>query len=391
MLHQHEALARLYTDICARGTVAHMATAWPQKFDIPLAAKLRRRTIEGIPPSLVYSAPMVNIRSALAFSMTINERYWLENKMFGGRMIEWGTGDANVVYGMYGSGVPFWRHARERGLKVAVDMYITPLYCRIIAQEQEAYPDWEDPAEGSASDLELIDCLSREVIETADLLLCPSQNVLDDVNIFAGELSPSIEVVPPATVVPYGIKVGHVVRGSPTPGRILFAGGADLRKGIQYLAKTAASIAGSPKHYEFRIAGMVSERIRRHPETHALNFLGHLSKERLDEEFRTADVFVLPTLAEGSATVVHEALAAGVPVVTSRCAGSVVTHGKDGLIIADRDSDALANAIEKIVQDRSLRDAMSESAIETAADFDEGPWSKRLVEALMTLACKPDL
>ena len=97
---------------------------------------------------------------------------------------------------------------------------------------------------------------------------------------------------------------------------------------------------------------------------------------------QSADIFVLPTLAEGSATIVHEALAVGLPVVTTRSAGSVVTHGLEGLIVAERDSDALAEAIEKIVDDRTMRNGMSEMAIATAADFDEGPWGERLVAAL---------
>lgn len=385
MLDQHGALARLYTDTCVRGAVGSMAAAWLRSFDLPIAGKLRRRTIEGVPPTLIWSAPMVNIRSALAYSKTHYECYRLENEMFGRRMIKWGLSDANLVYGVYGSGVPFWRYAKEQGLKVAADMIITPLYHRIVAREQEAYPDWADPADPSASDFDLIDRLSREVMEVADLLLCPSRNVLDDVNIFAGQLSPPIEAVPPATVVPYGIKVTHGGKGSPVPGRILFAGGADLRKGIHYLAQAATSLAGSQKHYEFRIAGLVSERVRRHPEAHALNFLGHLSKDQLAEEFHTADIFVLPTLAEGSATVVHEALALGLPVVTTRSAGSVVTHGMEGLIVAEHDSDALAEAIEKIVEDRTMRNEMSEMAILAATDFDEGPWGKRLVAALEKL------
>jgi glycosyltransferase involved in cell wall biosynthesis len=131
---------------------------------------------------------------------------------------------------------------------------------------------------------------------------------------------------------------------------------------------------------------MVSNRIRRHPATHALNFLGHLPKERMEEEFRCADIFVLPTLAEGSASVVYEALAFGVPAITTQSAGSVVTHGKEGLIVPERDSDAIATAIEKIVRNRGLRAAMAEAALATAANFDEGPWGNRLVEALTVLA-----
>ena len=124
ILHQRGALSRLYTDLSAKGVVASAAAAWPMRFDLPVVGKLRRRTVKGIPPSMVYSAPMVNMRSALATGKTQQERYAIENRLFGAQMQRWGVGDANIVYGMYGSGVPFWRHAKSQGLKIVVDYFI---------------------------------------------------------------------------------------------------------------------------------------------------------------------------------------------------------------------------------------------------------------------------
>ena len=385
MLHKHGALSRLYTDSCIATAPVRIAAALSSRLYSPLSGKLRRRSVHGIPASIVFSAPMVNIRSALTFSATLNERYEVENKVFGRQMIRWGTADANVVYGMLGSGVPFWRYAKDRGLKIAADVFITPLWHRIVAREYEAFPDWEDALKEAPTDRVLIDSLSRATIEAADLLLCPSPAVLADLKTFAGELSPKFDNFPLAAIVPYA-SVVRSGKGTPMPGRVLFAGGANLRKGIHYLAKAASILKGCGHHYEFRVAGIVSNRIRRHPATHALNFLGHLPKERMEEEFRCADIFVLPTLAEGSASVVYEALAFGVPAITTQSAGSVVTHGKEGLIVPERDSDAIAMAIEKIVRNRGLRAAMAEAALATAANFDEGSWGNRLVEALTVLA-----
>lgn len=387
ILHKHGILSRFYTDLCIKGVGGRAATKLLRKLESPVGGKLRRRTVEGIPPSLLFSAPMVNIRSALAFSSTPNERYRLENELFGQQMIKWGTGEANVVYAMYGTGMPFLRSARDRGLKVAADVFIAPLSHRTIARERELFPDWEDAMIETDSDRAMIDHHTREMIEVADLLLCPSYTVLDDLEVFASELSPQIATIPAAVVVPYGIPSGGRValggKGTAVPGRILFAGGAELRKGIHYLAKAAESLG--KQRYEFRIAGQVTDRVRKHPAAGALAFLGHLSRERMLEEYAKADVFVLPTLAEGSATVVFEALAAGIPIVTTRSAGSVVTHGKEGLIVPERNSEALASAIERIVRDRALRDAMAEAAIATVANFGEGPWGGRLVEALAML------
>jgi len=377
MLFRHGALSRLYTDLCLSSSYLPEASRWL------LPARLRRRIADGIPSELVYSAAIVNFRAALTPSSVPYEHYGLMDEMFGRKMIEWGTGDANIVYGMLGSGVSFWRYAKAHGLTIAVDMFITPVAHKIVCREREAFPDWEQPGPRADYENELIDGMTREAIQAADLLICPSETVCDGVSAFTAE-DRGI-AVPSMIVVPYGLQANGGKVGNPTQGRILFAGTAELRKGIHYLAAAAQLLAASGHFYEFRVAGLVNERVRKHPATRSLVFLGHLSREQLDEEYRLADVFVLPTLAEGSPAVVHEALAAGVPVVTTRSAGSVVTDGLEGFIVPERDSFALAAAIEKIVFDRSLRSAMSEAARATAARFDEGPWGQRLLAALETL------
>ena len=96
-------------------------------------------------------------------------------------------------------------------------------------------------------------------------------------------------------------------------------------------------------------------------------------------------MFVLPSLAEGSAEATYEALAAGVPVVTTRAAGSVVRDGIDGRIVPERDPVALADAIAEIVEDRDKRARMSEAARERARDYTWERYGERLVGALQTL------
>jgi glycosyltransferase involved in cell wall biosynthesis len=99
-------------------------------------------------------------------------------------------------------------------------------------------------------------------------------------------------------------------------------------------------------------------------------------------EFAAADVFVLPSLAEGSAETTYEALACGVPVVTTLEAGSVVRDGVDGWIVPSRDPDALANAIAEIVGDRQKRERMSRAARERARDYTWERYGERLLAAL---------
>jgi glycosyltransferase involved in cell wall biosynthesis len=116
-----------------------------------------------------------------------------------------------------------------------------------------------------------------------------------------------------------------------------------------------------------------------------LVFLGRVPRERIHEEFAAADVFVLPSLAEGSAEATYEALAAGVPVVTTPAAGSVVRNGIEGRLVAERDPFALADAIAEIVEDRDKRARMSVAARERARDYTWERYGERLVGALRSL------
>ena len=84
----------------------------------------------------------------------------------------------------------------------------------------------------------------------------------------------------------------------------------------------------------------------------------------------------------GSAETTYEALACGVPVVTTPEAGSVVRDGIDGRIVPSRDPEALANAIAEIVEDRQKRERMSRAARDRAHDYTWERYGERLLAAL---------
>src|SRR5262249_5782498 len=132
--------------------------------------------------------------------------------------------------------------------------------------------------------------------------------------------------LPPTAVVPYGASTFTFPQGTPVKGRILFVGTAELRKGIHYLAEAAVMLQTRCKEIEICVAGVASERLRARREVRALHFLGYLSRDQLVRELMRADVFVLPSLAEGSAGAVYEAMAAGVPAIVTHSVGSVVSN-----------------------------------------------------------------
>ena len=77
-----------------------------------------------------------------------------------------------------------------------------------------------------------------------------------------------------------------------------------------------------------------------------------------------------------------EAMACGVPVITTPHCGSAVRDGVDGFIVSIRDSQALADRMQQLLEDRSLRQRMGASARERARDFTWTRYGQRLMAAL---------
>ena len=95
---------------------------------------------------------------------------------------------------------------------------------------------------------------------------------------------------------------------------------------------------------------------------------GRLQLREVAERLRDSDVLLVPSLMEGLPTVVLEALASGVPVVATDCGGvsEAMTDGREGLLVAPRDAEALARALERLWRDPALRARMGEAGRETA-------------------------
>ena len=119
------------------------------------------------------------------------------------------------------------------------------------------------------------------------------------------------------------------------------------------------------------MAGEATALVRDREETGDLTFLGILGREAMAEEFARADIYCLPSLAEGSATSIFEAMANGLPTVTTASSGSIIEDGAEGLIVPERNGLAIADAIERIVADRALRHAMSKAAVAAARRYDD--------------------
>jgi glycosyltransferase involved in cell wall biosynthesis len=157
-------------------------------------------------------------------------------------------------------------------------------------------------------------------------------------------------------------------RGDNGPLTILWLGSVILRKGIPYLMEAARLLKDT--QLKFLIAGPIGisdQAVASAPPN--MTFMGRLTRDQTAEVYRSADVFVLPTISDGFAATQLEAMSKGLPVIATPNCGQVVDHGKDGLIVPACDSKALAEAIALLDQDRPLLREMSHNAFLKSTQF----------------------
>ncbi|HNO78735.1 MAG TPA: glycosyltransferase [Phycisphaerae bacterium] len=98
----------------------------------------------------------------------------------------------------------------------------------------------------------------------------------------------------------------------------------------------------------------------------------------------TADILVLPTLSEGTPRVLVEGRARSVPIVSTNVGGipTSVRDGLDGLLVPPKDSEALAQAISRVINDKELRSSLIRNGYVTAKDWCVEKFAERLYESI---------
>lgn len=337
-----------------------------------------RRRITGIAPERIVMTSLPNVASLAKYVMHEERVFPLMDEALALVLKTCGLRGADIVVNYLGNGGSFLDSAKRHGASIVTDFIITPRYLEIEDAERRRWSGWESRTTTNST-IELFCRRMSHLVQISDLYLCPSQTVARDLATLPG--------FDPARVrlVPYGISGVLIEQAKPIPGRVLFAGAAGLRKGIPYLAEAARILKERAQEIEVVVAGTVTDAVRCRAETSALSFLGQIGREAMAREMARADIFCLPSLAEGSATSVFEAMANGLPIVTTPSSGTVVEDGIEGFIVPERDPEAIATAIGAIVKDREMRARMSVAARATAARYDDAACGERFVEVIREL------
>ncbi len=381
-------LAHFYTDICA-------TKGWPRLLDqipaglLPNAVKrLIGRRPTGIPMNRVTAFSSFGLHSAVRRLAGRGPETETRNAIWAGRgfserVARAGFHGAAGLYAFSGDALEQLAAAKAAGLFTVLEQMIAPrdVVEQLLAEEQQRFPQWEDRAAKNPFAVAFAD-RERGEWALADLILCPSDFVRS--TLIASGADPAR-----CALVPYGVDARFAVpdrRHRDGPIRILTVGQVGLRKGSPYVVEAARRLGPSTtvrmvgsSHLSPAVRSRIAE---------AVELTGPIPRSEMREQFAWADVFLLPSLCEGSATATYEALGAGLPVITTENTGSVVRDGIEGFIVPIRDPSAIVEAAHRLA-DPDLRRRMSEAAVSRAADFTVERYGARLLAALATVPGQP--
>ncbi len=239
---------------------------------------------------------------------------------------------------------------------------------RYLQEEAELEPTFSATLNSHDRPQWQIDQLNRE-IELANHILIGSSFVKDT---FVAEGVPEEKL----TVIPYGTDTTFFQppfekQCCPDRFNVLFVGQISQRKGLSYLLRAYERIHGPGT--SLTLVGQLMENdggdsLRNW--RHFLRHVPHVPRTELAVLFQQADVFVFPTLVEGMGLVVIEAMASGLPVITTpNGPGDIVRDGMDGFIVPPRDVDALVDRLERLRDDPELRFKMAANAKSRSEEF----------------------
>ncbi len=391
-LNKVGALEHFYTDICGHRGWPRYLNYLPERIQPGIVKRLTGRVPHGLPPRKLTSFPDFGLSYAykLYKAQSLDEKievFKWAGDCFAERIGKTGFGNADTVYIFDHNGLDLIEKAKSAGLRTVVDVTVPTLEIeqKILQEEQKKFQGWEfehnRPSKEAVAKLSELD---RKAWKCADVLICGSEYVKQSVREFGGESEK-------CAVVPYGLpdklpiirkKQVHSLRL-----RVLTVGTLSLRKGTPYLLEVAKRLK---EPAAFRAVGgsnlkpEITNEIGRY-----INLIGPVPRSDIAEHYAWADVFLLPSLNEGSAAATYEALSFGLPVICTPNTGSVVRDGIDGFIVDPRDVDAIVERLMLLNSSQSLRREMMHNAKQRAKEFNSKSYGERLLSALEKHTANP--
>lgn len=196
-------------------------------------------------------------------------------------------------------------------------------------------------------------------------------------------------------IVPYGANVSSTIERLPIPNgktiEILFVGQVIYRKGISYLLEAISEL----DNVHLTVTGANNSNdwfIKKYQDNDKITFTGLVTFDRMQKIYEQANVFVIPSFAEGMAQVGIEAMACGLPIICTHNSGvsDLVEDGKTGFIIPCGDAKAIKEKIEWFIDNPDRIVEMGKAAQQVAKNYSWAEYEKRVVNTISLIISGED-
>lgn len=360
------------------GALARMVGALPAALHARIERELRRRAHGGVASDRVHLRPWPEVVHVAAGRLGADQ-----NRL--ARIIGWRNNildkavartirreRPHIVIGHDGSALYSARAAREVGAAAILNQVVGHVAAAHALFREEAVLSPAFAETMVETPAEIVARHEAEIRE-ADGILVPSEYVRQTL-LARGASAERI------FVLPYGVDINRFRPGQKQDRetfRILFVGQLSQRKGISYLLEAVKRLR-LPNAELVLVGKMLGSEQAFAPYRGVFRHVSHVPYHEVHRLFQNADIFVYPSLHEGSAFATYEAMASGLPIVTTLNSGSVARDGQDGFIVPIRDVEALMARIETLYRDPALRAAMGQAARARACEFTWAHYRARL-------------
>lgn len=178
-------------------------------------------------------------------------------------------------------------------------------------------------------------------------------------------------------VIPHGVDPPNAESSRSREPIVLFVGALQIRKNVMRLVQAVETmpepwrlvLAGAPDGYK---ADEILDFVARSAARERIEVTGYVSRERLNDLFARASIFAFPSLDEGFGIPVLEAMARGVPVITSNRSALGEVAGGAALLIDPYRVDEIAGALNQLAQHPHQREELAVAGRSRAASFTWG-------------------
>jgi glycosyltransferase involved in cell wall biosynthesis len=190
-------------------------------------------------------------------------------------------------------------------------------------------------------------------------------------------------------ICPYGVDTSKFyrkalkIRTESEPIRFVFVGGTKQLKGLSYMLQAFQKVDHTKATFTIIGADNLYEKLK---EKYAkdVNFAGMILHDKMPEVLQDYDVMVFPSLGEGFSLSMVEAMACGLPVISSTNTGAndFIENSKNGFIVPIQDTDALVDKMQWFIKHHEEIPRMGKNAIKTASALTWDNYHKKVAAAI---------